>query len=401
MSNFPISAFPKEAAKWALRRTLMRGAVYHPRPEDRPFYIRLDVTNYCNQVCIKCWVPDKMKIEPAHFMSLDDYKRLADELFAYTYLLQIPCAYEGLMHPQIAELVRIADEAGIPNIGIVTNGVLLRGDRAEALVAARNVTAVNVSIDGIDPDVYRKMRGRHKPEAVLANVESFLAMKRAAGRDNLHLKFNVILARSNAHDLPNVARWAADHGVDEMEFFHVEPMTKGNDESLVNDPEAYRRLHDELGAIFEGRDTRVFLPRPWDPADLDPATGELLRRHVQNEEASQFDTSESDTLDPRYSHPYPTNTFCINPWMVLQIDSWGNIFPCAHRLHLGPLANIVRQGREEALNSYKFMKLRRDHLCGSLDPVCLACKSRSPAADPMRRRMVRVLKEDLEKIAVE
>lgn len=383
----------KSGAKWALQRSVWRDAAYHPQAADRPFYIRLDVTNFCNQACIKCWVPDAMRRQEAHYMSLDDYRLLAERLFGFTYLLQVPCAFEGLMHPHFAELIRIADRYEIPNIGVVTNGVLLRGDKAEALIASRNVTGVNVSIDALDPAIYRKMRGRFEPGPVLANVDAFLERKRQDGRANLHLKFNVILARSNAADLPNLARWARDHQVDEIEFFHIEPFERGNEESLLNDPEAYRRLHDELGRILADG-PRVFLPPPFAPEDFD-AEGNFVRRHTQDAEASRFDTSESNTLDPRYSHPYPKNVFCINPWMVLQIDSRGNISPCSHRLTLEPLANILRQGREEAINSFRAMKLRRGILSGRFDATCARCCSRAPSADPMRRRQVRVLKDEL------
>lgn len=383
----------KNTAKWALQHSVWRNAAYYPQAADRPFYIRLDVTNFCNQACIKCWVPEAAKQQQAHYMSLDEYRVLAERLFGFTYLLQIPCAFEGLMHPHFAELIRIADGYDIPNIGVVTNGVLLRDEKAEALIASRNVTGVNVSIDALDPEIYKYMRGRHEPGPVLANVDAFLEKKRQVGRTNLHLKFNVILARSNAADLPNLARWARDHQIDEIEFFHIEPFERENEESLLNDPDIYRKLHDELGEILAGG-PRVFLPPPFEPEDFD-AAGNFVRRHTQDAEASRFDTSESNTLDPRYSHPYPKDVFCINPWMVLQIDSRGNIFPCAHRLTLGPLANILRQGRDEAINSFKTMKLRRGILGGRFDETCARCCSRAPSADPMKRRQVRVLKEEL------
>ncbi|MCE5228191.1 radical SAM protein [bacterium] len=387
-----FSKIAKNSAKWALGHTLWCNAAYHPRPEDRPFYIRLDVTNFCNQACVKCWVPDAMRRQKPYFMPLDDYKILAERLFGFTYLLQVPCAFEGLMHPHFAELIRIADDYGIPNIGVVTNGVLLKGDKAEALIASRHVTGVNVSIDALDPEIYRYMRGRHEPQTVLANVEAFLDRKRQGARANLHLKFNSILARSNARDLPNLARWARDHQIDEMEFFHVEPFDRSNEESLLNEPDTYKKLHDELGAILAGG-PRVFLPPPFEPGDFD-ADGNYVRRHTQDAEASAFDTSESNTLDPRYSHPYPKDVFCINPWMVLQIDCRGDIFPCAHRIDLPPLANILRQDRDEAINSLRFMKLRRGILSGNFDETCRRCCSRAPSADPMKRRQVRILHDE-------
>ena len=390
-----LNSVARRVAKWGLRRSIWRDAVYRPSLADRPHYIRLDVTNYCNQLCIKCFVPAAMRREPAHAMALEDYRALAEKLFPYAYLLQLPCAYEGLMHPRFPDLIRIADQYKIPNIGIVTNGVLLKGERAGALLESSNVTAVSVSIDALAEDVYRVMRGRPGAAAVLDNVARFIELKRRGGRRNLHLKFNVLIARSNAADLPALTRWAVDHGVDEIEFFHVEPMSEDNEELLLNEPGAYDRLHEELGMILAGTGLRVYLPPP------DGSGAAAPSRHTQDEPGSRFDTSESNALDPRYSHPYPTHTFCINPWMVLQIDSRGDMYPCGHRLHLGPFANILRQERDEALNSFAIMRLRHEHLTGRVDEECHRCRSRTPCADPMRRRQVRMLTEDLERIAMD
>ncbi len=93
-------------------------------------------------------------------MSLDAFRLLASRLFDHTYYLQLPFGFEPLIPPEFEDILRIIGSYAIRNVGVVTNGTMLSGAKAEALLQARSVTNLAVSLDGIKPDMYRALRGK-------------------------------------------------------------------------------------------------------------------------------------------------------------------------------------------------------------------------------------------------
>jgi MoaA/NifB/PqqE/SkfB family radical SAM enzyme len=382
--NQTLPLIAKNAAKWWLRRTLYRRAVYLPRPEQKPFMLRLDITNMCNLACKKCFYPAfAAEGHPSHAIPLDDFRLLASRLFDYAYCLQLACSFEPLMHPGFAEIIEEIDRHPIPNVGMVTNGTLLRGEKAEVVLKSKRISDLSISINSLDPATYEKLHGRAMGPRVVENAELFLALRRERGGDGPHVKINTVIMRSNLDELPGIVAWAADHGVDEVQFIHVEPFSEQNDESLAATPEAYNRVRDEARGVAKQRGIGLFLPPPMLPQFHDAATGGYAWRHC---ETQPLPSTDDMPFDP---HPYPTGLHCICPWMTMVIDCWGNLFPCAHR-NTEPFANILRDDLPQALNSIRILRLRRAMLRGRHREACPSCRPASPYSDPLTRRMVHI-----------
>jgi len=167
-------------------------------PLAAPVHVRIKPINACNERCWYCAyrfddlslgsdmeVRDKI---PAEKMS-----EIVDDLIAMgVKAVTFSGGGEPLLYPQIAETVRRLAGAGI-KIGILTNGVALRGDVAGAF--AEHATWVRVSIDAADGESYA--RSRRVPaaffEQVLDNVGSFVRMSRGAT-----IGFSFIVNRDNA-----------------------------------------------------------------------------------------------------------------------------------------------------------------------------------------------------------
>ncbi len=103
---------------------------------------------------------------------------------------------------------------------------------------------------------------------------------------------------------------------------------------------------------------------------------------------SEFDTSHHDEVESEATHPYPEGVFCVCPWMTLIIDSWGNLYPCSHRMDVA-MGNILHQPLEQAMNTIGRLKLRHGMMKGKHNEVCPSCISKTPASDPMRRKLTR------------
>ncbi|HUT24786.1 MAG TPA: SPASM domain-containing protein, partial [Sumerlaeia bacterium] len=256
----------------------------------------------------------------------------------------------------------------------------------DAVVNSRSLKAVSVSLDGISPDMYERTRGRPLLDKVLGNVTSFLDLRRRKGGPFPLLKINSLLLRSNLAELPDLLAWCIGQGVDEVQFFHVQPIARDNDESALHAPDQYNALRRQLRALADGSSTALFIPPPLEPEYLDPETGEYAWRHCYTKDVDMPGAPDGQGEAAYPLHPYPKDIYCICPWMVLVVDAWGNLYPCAHR-NDNPVGNILSQDLEAAVNSMAMLRLRRGLLRGRHREVCPFCKSTTPYADPLKRRI--------------
>jgi len=151
-------------------------------------YLRVSVTDLCNLRCIYCMPPGgvakKERQELLTFEEIENIVRAAARLGIEKVRIT---GGEPLVRKGIVELVaRLARIEGIRDLSMTTNGILLK-DYAVPLKEA-GLKRVNVSLDTLDPDKYRRITRGGDLNRVLAGLEA----ARAAGLTPL--KINVVLA---------------------------------------------------------------------------------------------------------------------------------------------------------------------------------------------------------------
>jgi MoaA/NifB/PqqE/SkfB family radical SAM enzyme len=387
MGKSNMLRLPRKAAKWALKKTVYRNCVFHPRKEDRPLFSRIDINDTCNLLCKECFYPDfAEKFSLKRYMPPDAYELIASRAFDYLYSLQIGCSFEPMLHPDFAEIVRITDSYSLPWLGMVTNGTMLAGEKATAILDAKSLKTVSVSNDAISPDTYKLIRGRPMLDRVLDNVVNFLAERNKRRQELPVVVGNTLVMRSNLSELPKLMEWYIGQEFDAVQFFHVEPMGRDNPESAVNVPEEYNKVHERIGAIAKGAKTKLIVPPPLTPEYFDADACTYRWRRHQDGKASEHDTLRLSRKPEDEASPYPKNVFCIFPWMGLQIDSWGNLFPCSRKQ--GPVfGNLIYQELDDAINNMHFLRLRRAMLAGNHEASCPGCRSSYPNSEPTQRKI--------------
>ena len=148
------------------------------RPAPFPGRINVELTNHCNQRCTLC--PRLGFTRPLGFMARDVFDKVVAECALHGTRLWLHFLGEPLLHRDLARMIRVAKDAGVPEVGLSTNGVSLHGRLAEALLAS-GLDRLECSLDADDAESYLAMRGRDHFERVLANVRAFLLRKRAFG----------------------------------------------------------------------------------------------------------------------------------------------------------------------------------------------------------------------------
>jgi GTP 3',8-cyclase len=212
--------------------------------------LRISVTDRCNLRCFYCMPNDEVVFEPRpQTLTFDEIERFVRAVAGYGVSRVRLTGGEPLVRGDLAELVaRLAAIEGIRELTLTTNGILL-ADQAQALKAA-GLHRINVSLDTLNRDTFRKIARREGLERVLAGI--FAAQRVGFSK----IRLNAVAIRGLIEpDIVPLGRFARRHGL-EMRFIEFMPL----------DAEA----HWQPGQVLSGDAIRAVLEREIGP--LQPVT---------------------------------------------------------------------------------------------------------------------------------
>ena len=132
-----------------------------------PIRLWIESSQRCNLACVMCPNKDIPKDEKG-LMDLRLYQKIIDEAKEFTHDINLHHRGEPLLHPQLAQMIRYADDAGL-TVRFHTNATLLDADQAEQLVAAQP-DLISISFDGLQKDLYEETRRGANFEQTVANI---------------------------------------------------------------------------------------------------------------------------------------------------------------------------------------------------------------------------------------
>ena len=185
--------------------------------------LRISVTDRCNFRCPYCMPAEvygeKYEFLPRpHILSFEEIERLT-RLFVRIGVSKVRITGgEPLVRANLPDLVsKLCVIDGINDVALTTNGYLLENNAQQLKDAGLN--RLTVSLDSIDPDVFKEMSGRPQgPTNTLAGI------KTAASLGFKQIKINVVVQRGvNEHTLVDTARYFKGTGaiVRFIEFMDV------------------------------------------------------------------------------------------------------------------------------------------------------------------------------------
>ena len=173
-------------------------------------YLRVSVTDRCDLRCVYCMAEHMTFLPKAQVLSLEEL-----DLVASTFVglgvrkLRLtggePLVRKGIMD-LVARLSRHLASGALDELTLTTNGTRL-ADHAPDL-ARLGVRRINVSLDTLKPDLFKRLTRGGDLAQVLAGIET----ARAAG---IAVKINTVALKSdNAAELPALIAWAHGQGMD-------------------------------------------------------------------------------------------------------------------------------------------------------------------------------------------
>jgi GTP 3',8-cyclase len=181
-------------------------------------YLRISVTDRCNERCLYC-MPEGYKgweSNPDH-LTAEEIIRVARVAAGLGFRKFRLTGGEPLVRGDVPDIARAMTRIpGVESVGLSTNGTRLAA-LAPTLREA-GLRTVNVSLDALDPDVYRRVTGGDVAK-VLAGIRAAIT----AGFERV--KLNCVLMRGvNETELWPLVEFAAGHGLP-LRFIELMPLT--------------------------------------------------------------------------------------------------------------------------------------------------------------------------------
>jgi radical SAM protein with 4Fe4S-binding SPASM domain len=141
-----------------------------------PKRVTIEFTNDCNLKCVMC-PRNKVNFEKSY---LDEkiFDKIINELSNYEDLAIVPFFRgESLLHKNFEKYIKKLKELKRSKIQLFTNGVLLNQKIADFLVETK-VDFISISLDAINKNVYKEIRGFDFFEKIIENINYLLKIKK-------------------------------------------------------------------------------------------------------------------------------------------------------------------------------------------------------------------------------
>src|SRR5215469_5758450 len=204
----------------------------------RHLVVRMDTINLCNLRCKMCYYSFDYKRKKEQ-MDLALFSKIADQLFPKTRFLYLSCATEPLVNKEFADFVQLTGKYGVPFTSFCTNGQLMTEDVVRACIDA-NISQIIFSIDGATAATYEEIRRGGKWERLIENLDLVASVKRGAGSRKPAVRMNFTCMKTNIHELPAMADFAADRGAESLHVRHL--VAYGDTPDSYQEEVAYRDL---------------------------------------------------------------------------------------------------------------------------------------------------------------
>jgi cyclic pyranopterin phosphate synthase len=256
-------------------------------PYNRPVSnLRVSVTPECNLSCIYCHREgERAPQQPLSTREIGDVLSTAAKFDIRSVKFT---GGEPLLREDLADIVRLVPDS--MESSITTNGILL-ADYAGELKDA-GMSRVNISLDSLNPDTYKKITGSDRLSDVLSGIDAALE----AGLTPIKLNM-VMLQGINDHELEDFYAYIRNNRNLILQL--IELMSLGGCE-----------CHSDLSALEE---------------DLAGRSKVILTRRMHHRKKYCLDGAEIEVVKPLHNTEFCA--FCNR----LRVTSDGNLKPCLLR----------------------------------------------------------------------
>ena len=329
--------------------------------EFSPKWIAWEITRRCNLRCVHCRSSSQLEVEGHPDFSLDEAKRVLDDIRSYASPVVVLSGGEPLLRSDVFDIAAYGTGLGL-RMCLATNGSLVTADTCRQITES-GIRMVSLSLDGSTAAVHDDFR--NQPGA----FEGVMNATRLFNAHNIDFLINSSFTKRNQDEAPKIHQLVKSLGATAWYLFMIVPTGRGEEimaelippdeyEAMLNWHYDMEKEEDELlvRPTCAPQYYRVVLQRAKEE-------GEKFKRRTL-----KFSTGGSKG--------------CLAGQLICMIDVDGNVLPCSY--FPLPAGNIRHQSfREIWEESPLFLEMRdfagyKDH-CGRCEylNVCGGCRARA------------------------
>jgi radical SAM protein with 4Fe4S-binding SPASM domain len=295
-----------------------------------PNKINIDIGNICNLKCPLCPTGRGDKGASRGLMSLENFRKVIDEIGKYLTNLELYNWGEPLLNRDLISMITYAKGKNIP-VCISTNLNILDKEMAEAIMSAR-IDKVFISCDGASQETYSKYRVGGNFDRLISNIHLLLKAKEELSNSYTRLVLLFHVFRFNEHEVEKITKLTNRLGI----------------ELRVN------KMRTDMGReIFEKDRESIERDIEWIP---------------ENEHYRAFDLAKNKKLK---------QMVCKNLWGTAVINWDGSVLPCCavygERYAFG---NVFDESFRSIWNSRTYRSARKEikNRIRNSNTICHTCK---------------------------
>lgn len=206
--------------------------------------LRLSLTDKCNLRCHYCMPVDQTFMEEHHYLAPQEYFEVIEELCSLGLEEVRLTGGEPLMRRSFDEIVERLATLPLKKLGLTTNGIFL--DRHLDVLVKNRVFHINVSLDSLDRDNFKRITHGDHLEKVVDNI------RRARDR-GLVVKVNAVAMRGvNDHELLDFVRFSETEKVEVrfLELMRIGYACKDQSHQFIAADELIAKIKGQHGLRF-------------------------------------------------------------------------------------------------------------------------------------------------------
>jgi cyclic pyranopterin phosphate synthase len=216
-------------------------------------YVRLSVTDRCDLRCVYCMAEDMTFLPRAQVLTLEEIARLGRCFTELGVTKLRVTGGEPLVRRDVMTLFRaLGSLDGLDDLTLTTNGTQL--PRFANALKAAGVDRINISLDSLDRDRFKRITRLGDLDKVLAGIEA----ARTAGIRRIKLN-SVVLKNRNHDEVAALVGFALERGLD---ISFIEEMPLG----VIGD-------HDRAEAFYPSEAIRADLAQHYELIPTTESTG--------------------------------------------------------------------------------------------------------------------------------
>lgn len=168
--------------------------------------LRVSLTDKCNLRCHYCMPVNQSFMDEEKYLSVPEMTEIVSELVSFGLEEVRLTGGEPLMRKSFPQIVESLSATGVKKLALTTNGIFL--DKHLELLKKHKVFSLNISLDSLNEENFRKITFGNHLQKVLKNIE--LAV--SAG---FHVKINTVMMNGvNDHELFDFVEYSRVANVD-------------------------------------------------------------------------------------------------------------------------------------------------------------------------------------------